>query len=202
MTRRTVLLSALASMPADVRRAVRGLNQATRPAPPGKVSAVDILKVLKHLVEAEVHYYDQLRRAVKEDLETWSVLSCELASPAVATDGGSDEGQIESLVKRFEAARGETLAFLEALAAGDWQRKVVHETRGEMTLRFLVQGLVDHDTQHLGQLAGLHGGAVAAGFSAAQLDSLQNRQSRQDSEVKNERKRTRKWPRGRTRRGY
>lgn len=176
-------------MPADVRRAVQGRES----------DAGATVNVLMHLLDAESHYRLQLRRVAAGELETWSVLDCDLASPLVVKE------RAESLVERFETARSETLVFLESLSAGDWQRKTVHEVQGEMSLHFLVQALVDHDTRHLGQLTGLYRGAAeksaasGAGLNAVETSSLQNRQ---DSEVKNERKRTRKWPRRRIRRGH
>ena len=186
MTRRAVLLKALASMPSDVERMLQG----AAPADKG------LAGVLQHLLEGETVYRAQFQAVVHAERPVLSALE-----PGLTDDG---DVAFEELVGRFQAARQETLEFLEHLSVGDWQRKAVHESMGETSLRFLVQLLVDSDTHHLSQLsAARHGLPLAEGFSpVSPWDPARpgGLNPTFDSEVKNERKRTRKWPRKRTRR--
>jgi len=47
------------------------------------------------------------------------------------------------------------LVFLRGLEQSDWARPVTHETIGPGRLRDHVQMLVDHDSEHLGQIVAL-----------------------------------------------
>lgn len=185
MTKRAVLLRALASMPSDVERMLKGTDAVEKgPA-----------HILHHLLDMETRYLSQFQAVVYEKRPLLSVLE-----PGLTDD---DDIAFEELVDRFREARQQTLEFLEHLAVGDWQRKALHVSLGETSLRFLVQHLVDSDTHYLSQL-------VAARQRLPLAEALSPVPSRDpprragldptlDSEVKNERKRTRKWPRRRTR---
>jgi uncharacterized damage-inducible protein DinB len=185
MTRRAVLLKALASMPSDVERMLQGAD----PSDSG------LTGVLQHLLDSEARYRTQFRTVVLEERPVLSALEPGLS------DG--DAVALGELVDRFKAARQETLAFLEHLSVGDWQRKAIHESLGETSLRFLVQHLVDSDTHHLSQLIAARQGLPSAGelspVSSPQPARLGKFNPTFNNEVKNERKRTRKWPRKRTR---
>jgi hypothetical protein len=62
---------------------------------------------------------------------------------------------LAELLNTFNTARNETLAYLQSLNAGAWQRNAIHETLGPTKLRYMVQLLVDHDTEHLNQIVEL-----------------------------------------------
>ena len=60
--------------------------------------------------------------------------------------------QLSSAVAVFEHERAMTVAFLETLALGAWQRGAHLATLGSSTLLKQVQGLIDHDEEHLKQI--------------------------------------------------
>jgi len=185
MTKRAVLLKALASMPSDVERMLKGADSAER----------GFAHILHHLLDIETRYLSQFQAVVREQRPTL---------PALKPDRiNGDDIPFEEQIDRFRQARQETLDFLTGLPSGDWQRKAVHETLGETSLRFLVQNLVDSDTHYLSQLV-----TVRQRLPLAEgLSPVPSRDRPRptvldpplDSEVKNERKRIRKWPRKRTR---
>jgi len=185
MTKRAVLLKALASMPSDVERMLKAADSAER----------GFAHILHHFLDSETHYRTQFQAVIHEERPVLSVLE-----PGLTDD---DDVAFEELVDRFKEARQETLEFLEHLSVGDWQRKAVHESLGETSLRFLVQNLVDSDTHYLSQLVAVRQGLpLAEGLSPVPSRDQPGRAGLDpplDSEVKNERKRTRKWPRKRTR---
>jgi len=205
MTKRAVLLKALASMPSDLGRVLKGIDaaEAQRQPTPGERS---IIGILKGMLDAETHFLDQMRAVLHEERPLLSALR-------QAEAEYEPDSSLEELIERAKMARTETLAFLEGLSPGDWQRKAVHETWGETRLRFLAQHLVDHDTQCLSQLAGTRQKLrpTAAIHRAPHLDpapsgpygDVRSRPPGADlnlgNEVKNERQRTRKWPRKRRR---
>jgi hypothetical protein len=184
MTKRAVLLQALASMPADVRRVLKG----TDPTTPGEWSTSDLLG---RLLDTETRFLAQLRAVVSQDRPTLPTLRPKEPSP-------DSDTALEELVGRFQRARRETLTFLEGLSARDWQRKAVHETLGETSLRFLVQNLVDRDTQALSQLIAPRSGrseAASTPQSFRKMNPVPNPIPK--NEVKNAKQRARKWPRKR-----
>lgn len=151
MSKRIVLLQALAATPADLRYLLANLTPAgAHHASPDTWSPVQILH---HLLDVEDRYRHRLQRiAAEERPHVPSILPPEEGYPLL--------GELPPLIAAFAGARDETLAFLKSLSAGSWQRRATHPTWGELTLRFFVQRLVDHDTEHLNQLALLKQQAV------------------------------------------
>lgn len=144
MTRRTDLLEALASTPADVTRLVRSLDEATAVwrVAPDEWSCRD---VVNHLRYVEPLYLARLRRVLAED---------EPSVPYIHPDTLPDDPAltIAALAEDFRLARAETLALLRDLRPGQWQRAAIHERKGRQTLRYLVDDLVAHDIDHSHQL--------------------------------------------------
>lgn len=149
MSKRALLLPALAATPADLERLVRGVMGTAvdtavsqqRPAP----EQWSIADVLCHLVLVEGRYLARLQLVVREAAPAIACIQPDparhdLTQPAMA------------IAANFRQARQETVAFLQELKAGDWQRTAVHPTWGKVSLRSLVQHLVDHDTAHLNQI--------------------------------------------------
>lgn len=144
MTKRAILLQALASTQTDLARVLEGIDDSSlrrRPAP----DSWSLADGLNHLVYVEVLYLQRLKRVVGEERP----LLPEIHPNEAAHDPGASA---DDLLTRFEQVRGETLAYLAGLPPGIWQRPAVHETLGKTTLRYLVQMLQDHDTQHLSQM--------------------------------------------------
>lgn len=143
MSKRLVLLQALAATPSDLRLMLRNMASAAanQPSVPDHWA---ISQVLHHLLDVETRYLLRLRRVVHEDNPFLPVIHPTAAahSPAPLT----------VLLDQFGSARTQTLDFLKDLVSGSWQRPAMHETRGATKLRFLVQMLVDHDTEHLNQI--------------------------------------------------
>jgi uncharacterized damage-inducible protein DinB len=150
MSKRSVLLAALESAPGDLRRLVQATDEtsAHRRPSPGEWS---LGEVLAHLVDVEGRYLARLKRVVEEDCPHVPYIHPDESIYEPAVSAGE-------LLARFGQRRDETLVFLRGLSAGDWQRKAVHQTWGTVSLRSLVQALVDHDTNHLQQAAAVRKG--------------------------------------------
>ena len=146
MTKRSVLLQALASTPRDVERMVRGLppeGQDWRPD-----GGWSVAQVLARMVEAESVLRARLERTRREDnprLPRYDPANHDL--PPVAGAASPD-----ALVQEFRATRQQTLAFLTDLTPGEWQRPASREANGSTTLRWQVVDMMNHDMAHLGQL--------------------------------------------------
>jgi uncharacterized damage-inducible protein DinB len=53
----------------------------------------------------------------------------------------------------FDNRRRDTMAYLLGLADDDWSKTVIHPTRGEITVKEMVQFIVGHDMYHLHQVS-------------------------------------------------
>jgi uncharacterized damage-inducible protein DinB len=144
MTKRIVLLQALASTPQDLARLLKNVDEAISRRRPS-AEQWPLADILNHLVYVEERYQVRLKRVVEEERPFL---------PYIPPDETSHDPQasLAELLARFAEARATTLALLTDLPAGSWQRRAVHETLGETSFRFLAQFLVDHDTEHLNQL--------------------------------------------------
>jgi hypothetical protein len=180
MTRKDVLLKALASTPADLRRAVDGL--ASR--------RTGVAATLHQWVVFETRFRAQLQQVISEDVPNLPELRLE-------PDDHLGEASLQELLERFSGARQETLNFLRSLSPGAWQQRAVHETLGETSLRFLVQHLVECDTQHLVRVLGVGGADQVPAKPPPQTPVGNAGYVIESNEVKDERRRTRKWPRKR-----
>lgn len=150
MTKRAVLLEALASTPTDIERLAHSLDETTaawRPELGGEVHrSMSCYDVLSHLCAMEPLFLTRLERIVTEDEPTVPALH--------ALTLGLEDATIVAArsVEQFRQARMATLTFLQALSPAAWQRAAIHEHKGRLTLRFLVQDLVTHDIEHTHQL--------------------------------------------------
>ncbi|MCL4263083.1 MAG: DinB family protein [Anaerolineae bacterium] len=144
MSKRQVLLDALAATPADLERLVKGLDSAVLTQRPTS-DEWSIADLLCHLALVEKLSLARLKLVVEGERPS--------ISPIYPDPSLHDLNQsLTTMLANFRLARQTTLVYLQGLKAGDWQRTGIHPTRGSMNLRALVQFLVDHDTVHLNQI--------------------------------------------------
>ncbi|MCL4869271.1 MAG: maleylpyruvate isomerase N-terminal domain-containing protein [Anaerolineae bacterium] len=144
MSKRIVLLQALAATPVDLRRMLKNGPDAAahqRPSP----NQWSIAHVINHLLDVEERYLARLQRVIQQENPSL---------PYIHPDESSYDPRpsLPDLITQFEQARAATLLFLKEQPPGAWQRPAVHQTLGPTQFRYLVQMLVDHDTQHLNQM--------------------------------------------------
>lgn len=113
------------------------------PAAPETRSVCDIVS---HLCALESPYRARLARIVLE------------ANPRVAmidrfTGGYDPETPISILVDTFTLLRADTLVFLRSLPPAARVRPAVHAEFGPVTLRGQVAALLEHDREHLAEIA-------------------------------------------------
>lgn len=151
MSKRDVLLEALAATPGDLERLVKKVDNTliTHRPNPDEWSIAD---VLRHLALVEELSLTRLK-LVAENEQPKAASGSPSISPIYPDPALHDLDQsLTIMLANFRQARQATLAYLQELKAGDWQRTGIHPTRGSMSLRALVQFLVDHDTAHLNQI--------------------------------------------------
>ncbi|MEN9933452.1 MAG: hypothetical protein RLZZ387_31 [Chloroflexota bacterium] len=144
MSRRAVLIESLESAPRDLARLLRPVSAEDalrRPAP----DAWSIAELVAHLAYTEERMLARLRRILAEDTPTVEYIE---------DPGGHDlSAPLTGLLERFVARRAETVAFLQGLDQRDWGRPLIHPRIGSTRLREQVQAIVDHDSEHLAEIA-------------------------------------------------
>lgn len=169
MSKRQVLLDALTATPADLERLVKGVDSVTlihRPT----ANEWSIADVLCHLEVVEKLSLTRLQLVVESERSEvtsgWPSIPLIYPDPSLHNLNQS----LTTMLANFRQARQATIAYLQGLKAGDWQRTGIHPTRGNMTLRALVQFLVEHDTAHLNQIVEIRNRRV-------EIENVQNLQS-------------------------
>jgi uncharacterized damage-inducible protein DinB len=124
----------------------------TRNPEPGKWSAAQILC---HLADCEVVFAYRLRQALAQpyhviqpfDQDVW-------AADYAAAD------RVEALAA-FTAVRRWNLALFDRMKAADFDKRLTHPERGEMTVRTVLETMAGHDLNHIGQIEQIVDGAAA-----------------------------------------
>ena len=152
MTKRIVLLQALASTLKDLGYILAGLEgqtaQAGGTADSRSAEEWSIQQVLSHLVYVERCFHERFGRIIEEDNPTIP----EILPDNTPFDETSSAAEQLTL---FKVARAKTIMMLKALSPGQWQRPAVHATMGKTTVRFTAQLLIEHDIEHLNQIVEL-----------------------------------------------
>ena len=141
----------IAQTPARLAKLVEQLGPAglDRSWAAGKWSA---RAILCHLADCELAFAFRLRQALAEPYHTIQPFDQDAWSkPYAALDG-------RAALDAFSALRRWNLALLDTVKPEDWQKKLTHPERGEMTFQTVVETMGGHDLNHLKQLE-----TVAAG---------------------------------------
>jgi len=144
MSRRELLINSLQATVHDLIRNLRPIDEAlARRAPaPNEWSIAD---VVAHLGYIEPLYLARLKRIVEQDNPFEPYLHPDRSAHDLSRS-------LNELLQQFILRRAETVVFLQGLQQSDWARRVTHETIGPGRLRDHVQMLVEHDSEHLGQI--------------------------------------------------
>jgi uncharacterized damage-inducible protein DinB len=129
-----------------------GKDRVSEAPAPGKWSAREIVA---HLADCELVFAFRMRQTLAIDNPTVQPFDQEKWA---AVYGAYDEN---SAMQTFSALREWNLAFLRSLKPEDFQRKMTHPERGEMTLQTVIETIGGHDLNHIGQLERIAGAAAA-----------------------------------------
>ena len=147
MTREEILAT-LRATPNRVEASTRGLSPEQRARRPNE-GEWSIGEILHHLLIGERDVIlPRLRRILREDSPVFP-------SSAPSRTGFAAQpapGDFAEDLSAFRRVRSQTLAFLDGLGGGDWQRTGTTPTRGTLTIEAYAQYLAEHDLEHLAQL--------------------------------------------------
>jgi hypothetical protein len=136
--RRRDLLDRLAAVPDALATAARSVSP--EPPEPGEWTPSD---VVRHLIAVEqLVWHARLVDLAATDHPTW---------PWTEPDrwAGDPGATLDQLLATYAAARGSTMATLEALDEAGWARTGTHATYGVLDVAGLMTRAVDHDEEHL-----------------------------------------------------
>lgn len=145
MMQHRLLIEALETSPADVRRLLRPLTAEALAWKDG--DQWSIAQILTHLANIDVIFGPRFHHIVEQDRPTFTPVDPALTLEMCAS--------LEDDLARWQAERVEICAWLSTLQPGDWNRHATHTTRGPITLRSEVHLIVNHDTEHLAQITAL-----------------------------------------------
>ena len=140
------ILSALETVVVDFERLIadRSREDLRKPAQDGGWGVVEILP---HLLDWEEITHDRVWRILAEDRPDLEEYDDSLW--AIEHEYGSQDPH--QVLRRFTALRRELVGRLRELDDAAWRRTALLGARGEVTLRWLLNTMVDHDATHLVQ---------------------------------------------------
>lgn len=117
-------------------------------APAGEWNAA---QVLAHMASTEQLWFDRLNVMLRER----DALIGPPSGKVVELQTRLMERNVDENLAEFNRLRGETISLMMGLSLTDWGKTATHATRGAMSIADLVEGMVDHDAEHLAQLQSL-----------------------------------------------
>ena len=125
---------------------------------PGAEERWEAGQVWAHLAEFPAYWLTQARRVIAlpthEPVPFGRVKTDTGRLEAIERDRHADPS---ALLKRVRSSLAEVSDAARSLTAADWTRRGVHPTRGEMTVREIVETfIVEHLEEHADQLDALH----------------------------------------------
>jgi uncharacterized damage-inducible protein DinB len=142
----TDLVADLATLPAKVRKAIRGLDREAlmRTEAPGRWSAA---QVVRHLADVDIVYASRIRLAIAED---------DPVIPALAPNSWIDRLgaiDVDEAVSTIELLRRTTLRIVRDGGTEVLSRTGRHPEFGTMSVLDMLERMASHDERHLAQIA-------------------------------------------------
>lgn len=137
------MIDQLAAFPATLRDAL------VKAGPKLRIRASDgrfaMVEHLCHLGDLEREGYGlRIERLLSGGQPEWD----DFDGAAVAEQRNYLDQDAEAALRRFADARAANVARLRALDDGDWERRGTHRGLGEVTLKQVVEMMVQHDGEH------------------------------------------------------
>lgn len=141
------LIRALEMTPRLCEREVRGANGAfdARPDP----ARFSMREVIAHLADWEPITLERIRTGVEKSGSRIAAYD----ESQMAIDHDYARSNPLERIGAWRQMRAQTIEYLKGLSQADFDKKVVHPERGEMTVADIAHMLVSHDVYHLEQLS-------------------------------------------------
>jgi len=146
------MIDDLASFPSTLKEAVTAAGARLRVR--GSDGGFAIVEHLCHLADLETEGYGQrIERILGHDDPSWD----DFDGAAIAIARNYLEQDPDAAFQRFADARTTNLARLRAATEDDWQKRGTHRGVGDVSLRDVVEMMVEHDRSHAAEIKTLLG---------------------------------------------
>ncbi|MHB8375890.1 MAG: DinB family protein [Dehalococcoidia bacterium] len=158
------LVEPLRALPGDLRQALAQISEPEalyRPAPdpPDGPQGWCIKEIVGHLRDAAEVYH---KRLYMMSTQTDPVLQ-PYDQDAYALDHAYLSRPLDGMLDELEEQRAQTVFLLTTLVNWNWARTGQHLERGRVSIRQMVEHMVEHEGQHLADVRSLRAVAVARG---------------------------------------
>ena len=119
---------------------------------PGKWSTAEILC---HLADCEVVFAYRLRQALAEPHHVIQPFDQDVWAAGYDTADGGEALAVFTAVRRWN------VALFARMSPADFERRLTHPERGEMTVRTVMETMAGHDLNHIGQIERIADGEAA-----------------------------------------
>ena len=152
------LVEPLRSMPGNVADAVRGISHAAAQHRTAD-DAWSVKEIVGHLRDAAEVYH---KRIYMMSTQTDPVL--EPYDPdAYARDHGYMERDLDDMVREMRLFRSNTVSLLTSLVNWNWARTGRHLEDGRLSIRQIVEHMIEHEAEHLADIRLAREAGEAAG---------------------------------------
>ena len=150
------LVEPLRSMPRAVQDALRGVPDRDLAYVPGD-GRWGIRQLVAHLADAARIYH---MRLYMMSTQTDPIL--QPYDPDALVQARGDAGSIDDLIAEIRHWRQDTVALLTSLVNWNWARTGQHLESGRLSIRQIVEHMVEHEAEHLEELRRLRVEAASA----------------------------------------
>jgi len=147
---RRTAVDVIAAAPANMRAAVRGLDD-TQLDTPYRLDGWTVRQVVHHVPDSHLNAYIRFKWALTEDTPT--IKAYDEAAWAKLED--SRTTPVETSLTMLEVLHDRWVRLLRSLSASDYSRKLIHPENGPMTLDGLLATYEWHSKHHVAHIVGL-----------------------------------------------
>ena len=147
---RRAFIAAIRDTPANLRAAVRGLDDAQL-STPYRDGGWTVRQVVHHVPESHMNAYMRFKLALTEDNPTIKAYK----EAAWASLGDVSRTPVETSLVLLEALHSRWVTLLETMTAQDFERPLIHPENGQMTLDRMLQVYAWHGPHHVAHVTSL-----------------------------------------------
>ena len=147
---RDTLIGKIATLPAELAEAIRGLTEAQLDSPYG-AGKWTVKQVVNHVSDSHLNGFSRMKMVLTEDhpalkpydQDAWAALPDTAGYP------------VEAALQILQGLHERWAVLLRSLDDSAWQRTAYHPEVGEMTLEELLVDYAEHGEKHIGHIMGL-----------------------------------------------
>ena len=137
----------IAALPAQIRGAARGLNEAQLDTP-YRPDGWTLRQVIHHVPDSHANAYVRFKWALTEDTPRIKAYD----EGAWAELGDTQVAPVETSLDLLSALHARWVALMSTMSPEDWDRSLVHPVGGPMVLRWMAGMYAWHGRHHLAHL--------------------------------------------------